>query len=522
MAKTQGMNNSAISLFETARVLDGNLYYIPSAEARREEIAKNLTIQFQDYLDRPCKIYLFSVAPKWVVVPRFYGFERYGPPVKKRQTRGVEIADYALKKIDYKLYPAQQLCVDALFDRYLNEEKIQRGEAGCTLNLACGKGKTHIGIHSIALLRRRTLIVCHSCVSVSQWRKHLLRSLPFVATVEFHGGHSLPLADVVISTVHPLAFARTSNAFDGGVLAQWLGNFGHVIYDEIHLFGADRFREIFNLVFSATQLGLSATPERSDGNELEYSLKVGPILNAQSDLGICPPQFKVVVFPISPPTSRRPLNGASYAEKVKALTMDEGRVEFLIGKMREHLNNLPDENQLIFCNYIQEVDFLFDRLSAAFPSLTGEGGNAIGKVYRDLCSEAIAALADTARIIICTYKKGGTAFSPLRFTTVWIWSPTRQIEQPIGRIQRWRDEEGLDEGTSWNDRVRYVFDFIDPHSPAASQYYSDHRQNDKVMPGRRKTYKTAGYTIREVHREKSLKALEEKAARLSLVCGGRR
>ena len=90
-------------------------------------------------------------------------------------------------------------------------------------------------------------------------------------------------------------------------------------------------------------------------------------------------------------------------------------------------------------------------------------------------------------------------------------------EQAVGRVQRWKDEEGmeLDERGSWNDRKRFIFDFVDQHTVAASQYYSASRQNDRVIPGRKAIYEKAGYKIISNQKPRSLKPVEDKAAALA-------
>jgi hypothetical protein len=498
------------------KILDGNWYYVPRAAANKEAIKKDLTIEILDHIGNTLYIPLYKEEKYYFKVPRLYGFAQYGLPRFARMATGVDIDPSHLRNVRFALYPAQQQCVNAIQAKYFTKERISSGFAGCVLNLACGKGKTHIGIQRCLDVGKRTIVICHSNVSVTQWITNFKRSLPGLTISEFHGGALFPQTDVVIATIHPLSLDRSIARYDKTLFEDWLATFGQVIYDEIHIFGASKFSAIFDKVLPAVQLGLSATPERSDGMEKVFELKVGPILDAQKDLGITPPSFDVTVYPLTPPTppklaaSAERRNGA-YATMIKTLTLSEFRMDFLIEKMKAHFARIPNDNFLIFCNYIEEVEFVYQHLIQIFPALY------IDRVYGDVCAEAIAMMADTARILICTYKKGGTAFSPLRFRALIVWSPTRaMITQAVGRIQRWRDEEGIELGPegSWNALPRTIYDIIDQNTASSGQYYSDSNENGHVILSRHKAYLNAGYRVFKPREAGTMTNMAEETAAL--------
>jgi len=492
-------------------MLDGNRYYIPHRLARMDEINRDLVVEVTDYFNNPVRIPLYASEKDYVAVPRLYGIANYGRPQFGRQSEGVAIYQQRLAKVCFHLYEAQQSCVNAIHSRFFAASLLREGMAGGTLNLACGKGKTHIGIQCIADVGRRTLVVCHSNVTVSQWVVSIRRSLPDLIVAEYHGAASgskqaEEVADVVVATIHPLIFSRSaasssssSGSSGSSGSREWLATFGLVIYDEIHIYGANKFSRIFDIVRAKRQLGLSATPDRNDGMDRVFQLKVGPTLDAQAELGIAPPTFDVTVYPLIPPPPSKTAvvaaaegRNASYAMVVKSITQSSHRIDYLITVMRSHFDSHPFDNMLIFCNFIDEVNQLHAKLTEAFPTML------IGCVCEDLSAESIAVLADTARVLICTYKKGGTGFSPVRFQSAVIWSTTRaMITQAVGRIQRWRDEEGVELGPegSWNAMPRTIYDLIDRCTPASQQYYHDSRENERIIRSRRAVYIAAGYRI---------------------------
>lgn len=494
------------------------------------QIEKDLIVPIEDHLGNTRYEALYRREfDSYITVPRHYGIQLYGLPDMACLFDGTVIEESHLSVVRFELYDAQRLCIKALRERFFTAKQMAEGSAGCVLNLACGKGKTHIGIQRIKDVGRRTIVVCHSNVSVSQWRKNIARSLPRLSVSEFHGGGSFPTTDVVIATIHPLVLPSSIERYDKKAFFDWISSFGHVIYDEIHIFGSPKFSLVFDLFKARAHLGLSATPERSDGMNIAFRWKIGPILDAKEELNIAPPTFEVTVYPItatgaasrSRPTDEH--REGSYAAMVKTLTLSESRVAVLIETMKKHFreHQLGEENMLIFCNYIEEVNFLFDRLVPAFAAeamtpaagaaSAGGGAMTIGRIYENVDADAISLLADTARILICTYKKGGTAFSPIRFRSIVIWSPTRaMVTQAVGRVQRWRDEEGMELGPegSWNALPRTIYDFADTHTIASQQYYNSSMENGHLIPGRRRVYLSAGYRI---HSTKETKEMCQKA-----------
>jgi len=322
-----------------------------------------------------------------------------------------------------------------------------------------------------------------------------------VSVVEYHGEALLPRADIVVSTIHPLVVKTSVSKHIPKELYNWFNSFGTVIYDEIHLFGSPLYSEVFNMIRARHQLGLSATPERSDGMKLYYILKVGPTLDTTKELGIKPPKFDVAIITANPSTSPVAIGGyRSYAKNVLEVTINESRYIDLRNRLADFFRKHPDRNILIFCNYHLEVEWLYPKLARDFMDRKDEvyGIKRVGKAYGSMPAVEIAHEADHANILICTYRKGGTGFSPIRFTVAVIYSPTRAlITQAIGRIQRWVDDQ------KHNELRRYIIDYVDTNTVCSSQYYRSSFFNNVPIPSRRKVYLDNGYTF--INRKKKSK-----------------
>ena len=156
-------------------VLDGNAYHVPSRLIDRAAIKRDLTIKLVDHNERIQRIPIYKDMGVSVVVPRLYGLKHYGKPTFERVSEGREIVT---GEQHYTLYPAQKDCVAAISFDVPSTVEGGRGHSSSTttttttsttttttsttkkprkgieavLNLACGKGKTHIGIHAITLI----------------------------------------------------------------------------------------------------------------------------------------------------------------------------------------------------------------------------------------------------------------------------------------------------------------------------------------------------------------------------------
>jgi hypothetical protein len=99
--------------------------------------------------------------------------------------------------------------------------------------------------------------------------------------------------------------------------------------------------------------------------------------------------------------------------------------------------------------------------------------------------------ADIARVIVCTYGKAGTGFSPVRFTTAVIWSTTRKkLIQCVGRITRWNDAD-----PSWNTRKRVIYDYADRSTVCSQHCWYDAPENGMIIPSRMRCYAKLGFAV---------------------------
>ena len=494
--------------------LDGNGYIVPTKDLTPEklkDILTDLTVYVDSYLSAKRKIVLYSKELNGYHVPRLYGIANFGIPKLIRMSEGISIAE-RVSNVTYKLADFQVKCMNYILSNYYTPKQISEGSAGCICDLPCGRGKTLMGLDLIVRFKRRALIVCHACSPVKQWIEHFNKFVPN-AIVKKYKGELEMTSDVVVITVHRLARHNSKIKHTTREYNAWFGTFGTVVFDEIHAYGSDENSTVFDLVYPRHLFGLSATPERIDWMEKIYGNKVGPIIYSTERLGIETPKFNGCVRLVDPPIARLHPDGSDSAAVIKAMTLNLERLRELLETIKFQFLEDPSVSIIVACNYIAEVDLAYDRIAPPLSAMNRK----VRKAYSDMLPEQVSDAADEADVLIGTYSKIGTGFSVSKYTSIHIWSPTRQKhKQMIGRICRWRDGD-----KAHNTKTRIVYDWIDRQTIAASQYFLQHKENSKIKHSRRENYLELGWQIccpadRKSQREQSVTGVVEYFKELGL------
>jgi len=162
----------------------------------------------------------------------------------------VEIVEHVPRKIrnlqdKVDLYPFQE---EAL-QKWL--ENSNRG----TIVIPTGGGKTFIALKAIAKLSVRTLILVITEELLEQWYQRIIKYLGYVPG-RMSGKYD-ELREITVCTYHT-AVKRIDEIRD---------YFDLVIADECHHVPAETFKEVMFYISAPYRMALSATVERSDGNE---------------------------------------------------------------------------------------------------------------------------------------------------------------------------------------------------------------------------------------------------------------
>ncbi|MFW5802205.1 MAG: DNA repair helicase XPB [Spirochaeta sp.] len=145
-----------------------------------------------------------------------------------------------------------------------------------TVVLACGAGKTIVGMQAMYRLQTNTLILTTNIAAVHQWIRELVdkTDIPREDIGEYTGERK-EIKPITVATYQILVWRPDVHAdfphFSLFSSRRW----GLIIYDEVHLLPAPMFR-VTAEIQAVRRIGLTATLVREDGLEGDVFSLVGP------------------------------------------------------------------------------------------------------------------------------------------------------------------------------------------------------------------------------------------------------
>ncbi|KAI4143568.1 MAG: hypothetical protein LQ340_006955 [Diploschistes diacapsis] len=150
--------------------------------------------------------------------------------------------------------------------------------------LPCGAGKTLVGITAACTIRKGTVVLCTSSMSVVQWRNEFLKwsniSRDDIAVfTSDHKENFLGKAGVIVTTYSMVTQTR-ARAHDAQKMMNFLTarEWGLMILDEVHVVPASIFRRVGGTIKAHSKLGLTATLLREDEKIEDLNFLIGPKL----------------------------------------------------------------------------------------------------------------------------------------------------------------------------------------------------------------------------------------------------
>ena len=145
-------------------------------------------------------------------------------------------------------------------------EAWKRGSGRGVVVLPTGAGKTQVALMAIDDRRRSTLVVAPTLDLVRQWHAQLEDA--FGGPIGVIGGGDYDVQPLTVST------------YDSAYLhMEHLGaRFGLLVFDECHHLPGAAYAAAAKLSLAPYRLGLTATPERTDGRDVMLANLVGPVV----------------------------------------------------------------------------------------------------------------------------------------------------------------------------------------------------------------------------------------------------
>ena len=249
-----------------------------------------------------------------------------------------------------------------------------RGGSGVIV-LPCGAGKTIIGILAMHMMQTETLVLTTSITAVRQWQRELLEKTTLTDDlIGEYSGEMKQRRPVTVTTYQILTYRPDQNGPFPHFELFTQGDWGLIIYDEVHLLPAPVFR-ITSEIQARRRLGLTATLVREDGREEDVFSLIGPkrydvpwkTLEAQGWIA----QAECIEVRLALPAERR-MEYALADQRAKFRLASENPrkltiVEALLTRHREDL-------VLVIGQYLDQLHALAERVGA--PVITGRTPNA--------------------------------------------------------------------------------------------------------------------------------------------------
>jgi len=195
---------------------------------------------------RPPSFKVYRVSGDTMVLPRYYGSSKLGPPAKDARRPP------AAAHINFNGTLRTETHQDRAFAAGI---KAFEECGGGVLSIPPGFGKTTIALAFSAHLKLRTIIIVHKEFLANQWKERIQQFCPGATIGRIQQDIFDTEKDFVIAMIQTLCMREVGS----------LNQFGFLIVDEAHHIGAAAFSQSMFKICPKYTLGLTATPERKDG-----------------------------------------------------------------------------------------------------------------------------------------------------------------------------------------------------------------------------------------------------------------
>lgn len=243
-----------------------------------------------------------------------------------------------------------------------------------TIVMPCGSGKTVVGMKIMEALQTRTLILCPNVVAVHQWINEIKSKTNLSDDmIGEYSGERKEIRPITVCTYQVLTYRASKDVDFEHMKVIEAGNWGLVIYDEVHMLPAPVFKITAELQ-SVYRAGLTATLIREDGKEDDVFSLVGPKRfdipwTDLSQKGWIASAYCVEVRVPLKEDLALPYAIANRREKYKLASTNDAKNSVVDSLLEKH----KGESIIIIGQYLDQLEDLQKRLG--FPMITGSTSN---------------------------------------------------------------------------------------------------------------------------------------------------
>ena len=281
--------------------------------------------------------------------------------VKLLNQKKEEIEEYQLENIIENNFVKSPIS-DEIVPNSMQQEAMTalaelraKDEKRALLIAATGTGKTYLSIFDVKQFQpKKVLYVAHRDMILYKAEESFRNLLPNIKTGFLDGSQKDINADYLFASIFTLAKDETLKMFSKD-------NFDYIIIDEVHHAGAGSYQKVINYFEPKFLLGLTATPERTDGfdifelfhNNIPYEIRLQKAL--EEDL-LCPFHY----YGLSDLT----INDEIIDDKSDfSKLVSSERIKHIEKAIKLYKSNDYAVKGLIFCSRVEEAKELSKKLN---------------------------------------------------------------------------------------------------------------------------------------------------------------
>jgi superfamily II DNA or RNA helicase len=373
------------------------------------ELKKELTVRpVENAMGiRPPSFKVWRSTGETMVVPRYFGFGRFGPPT----------ADARLSPAPAGITFNGSLRTETQQDRaFAAGMEAFRTVGGGVLSLPPGFGKTAMALVFAAQLKVRTIIIVHKEFLANQWKERIAQFCPGATIGRIQQDTFDVEKDFVIAMIQTLCMREVGS----------LHQFGFLIVDEAHHIGAAAFSQSMFKICPKYTLGLTATPERKDGLTRLLYWFMGPEFYAaqrenQKKTKVIPVNFTNELYKEAPPMNK--FGKVNMAGMVTMVSEIEPRNEVITDIIKDCLATG------------RRVLVLSDRREHCL-WINSQFESKISGLYMGGMTETDLNVTATKPLIVATFAMAQEGLDIPALDTCILTSPHSDVTQAVGRIMR--------------------------------------------------------------------------------------
>lgn len=305
-----------------------------------QEVEEDLSI-YSSFTERK-KVFSFEVDPSQVESVKKRCSELNFPTLDEYDFRG----DTILSNLPIDLKPTtcirsyQEKCLSKIFGN-------GRARSGIIV-LPCGAGKTLVGITASCTIKKSTLVLCTSGVSVEQWRYQFklwsnVEDKQIARFTSDQKEYFSTSSGIIITTYTMIGFGGKRSKESLRIMEELCNReWGLVLLDEVHVVPARIFRKVLTVIKGHCKLGLTATLVREDEKIGDLNFLIGPKLYEANWLDlqraghIANVQCAEVWCPMAPEFYREYLDTESNGRKTLLYVMNPIKFQYCQFLIKHH------------------------------------------------------------------------------------------------------------------------------------------------------------------------------------------